>query len=83
MACMTARRTRTSLNGLPLAAPNCSSARCWSKPRYCVPMSLVSTTLTPLSRFSRATSWNGGSMTKSTCPEASAARRVASDWMTT
>jgi len=45
-------------------------------------MSMVEANFSRLSCASRAISWNGGSMTKSASPVASAAIRVASDWIT-
>jgi hypothetical protein len=47
-----------------------------------MPMSADETDFSRLSARSRATSWNGASITKSTSPEASAASRVASAWIT-
>ena len=82
MAWATAWRTRMSLNGFfPPAFPYRRSSRKTSKAMYCTRSSPPSWTLSAGAARSLATSCVGGSSTKSTSPESSAASRVAFDLM--
>ena len=73
-----ASRTRASANGfLPLTSEVRSSFTPVSRPRKMVRICGVWTIFSLALRLIRFRSWNGGSSTKSTWPDSSAATRVA------
>ena len=82
MAWYIAWRTRLSLNGfLPLTDVYGDSSRHWSKPRKMMRVSVPSAILIAVFWRRRGMSCVGGSSTRSTSPDISAAARVASDLM--